>query len=86
MRAYRHRYKFNVKPPGWNVWVKIAVKKIVEVMKLVVEGDEGDERKIFRENPHSAWDNYFSGYQIVIWFRGNGFGATIPCSRRWIPG
>ena len=39
----------------------------MEVMKLVVEVEERGERKILRENPHSIWDNYFSGYQIINW-------------------
>ena len=36
--SYRHRYKLNVKPYGWNLWGKIEVKEIMEVMNLMVEG------------------------------------------------
>ena len=50
MRAYRNRQNFHVKPPGWNLLGKIWVKEIMEVVKLVVEGEEGNERKIFREH------------------------------------
>ena len=42
--AYMHRHKLNVKPPGWNVWGKIEVKEIMEVVKLMVEGEEGGKR------------------------------------------
>ena len=48
--AYRHIHKLHVKPPGWNVWGKIEVKTIMEAMKLMVEGEEGDEIKIFLEH------------------------------------
>ena len=43
----------------------------MEVMKLMVEVEEGDERKIFREHPHSKWDNYFNGDHITNWLGGN---------------
>ena len=43
----------------------------------MVEGGEGDKREILHEHPHSTWDNYFSGYKIMDWLCGNGFGAKI---------
>ena len=58
----------------------------MKAMKIMAEGEEGNERKIFRENPHSTWDNYFIGYQIVDLLGGNGFGATMTCRRDWLPG
>ena len=68
-------------PPGWNVWGDIEVKEITEVMKLMVEVDERDEIKIFREHPQSMLDNYFSGDQIMNWLGEDGIGATMPCRR-----
>ena len=70
-----------MKPLGWNVWGNLDVKEIMEVMKLMVEGEEGGERKIFREHPHSIWDNYFSGDHIMDWLGVNGFGDFITCKR-----
>ena len=58
----------------------------MEVMNLMVVGVEGCEKKILCEHPHSTWDNYLIGYQIIDWLGGNGFGATITCSRYWLPG
>ena len=52
-----HRHKLHVNHPGCNIRGNIEVKGIMEAMKLMVEGGEGDERKIFREHPHSTWDN-----------------------------
>ena len=75
-----------MKPPGCNVWCKIELKEIMEVMNLVLKVEEGDERKIFREHPHSTWDNYFSGDQIINWISGNVFGATMTCRRDRLPG
>ena len=56
-RSYRHSYKLHVNSPGWNVWCKIKVKETTELINLMVEREEGNERKIFRENPHSIWEN-----------------------------
>ena len=39
-QEYRHRNKLHMKPTGRNVWDKIEVKEIMEVMELIVEGDE----------------------------------------------
>ena len=49
--AYRHRHKLNVKPTGCNLWEKIDVKEIMEVTKLMVEGEEGNKRKISHKHP-----------------------------------
>ena len=54
-REYRHIHKLHVNHPGCNLWGNIELKEIMEVMKLMVEGDEGGERKIFHEHPHSTW-------------------------------
>ena len=58
----------------------------MEAMKLMVEGEDGDKIKIFREYLHSIWENYFSGYQIMDWLGGDGFGATVVCRRDQLPG
>ena len=50
MGTYRYRHKLHMKPPGWNIWGNIYMKEIMEVVKLVVEGEEGYKRKIFREH------------------------------------
>ena len=58
----------------------------MDVLKLVVEGEEGDKKTILCKHPHSAWDNYFSGDHIMDWLGGNGFGATMTCRRDKLPG
>ena len=52
----------------------------------MVEGEEGDEIQIFREHPHSTWERYFSGDNIMDWLDGNVFGATATCSKYLLPG
>ena len=52
-------------------------------MNLVVEGEEGDNKTIFREHPHSKWDNGFNGDQIIYWLGGNEFGTTMAFMRYW---
>ena len=56
-RAYMHRHKLHVNHPGCNLWENIEVKGIMEVMKLMVEGEEGGEKKTFCEHPLSTWEN-----------------------------
>ena len=58
----------------------------MEGMKLMVEGEDEEERKIFHEHSHSTWNNDFSGDQIINWIGVNGFGATITCMRDRLPG
>ena len=58
----------------------------MEVLKLMVEGDDTNKIKIFRKHPHSTWENCFSGDQIMNWIGGNGFGYTLACRRDRLPG
>ena len=55
-------------------------------VKLMAEGEEGYKIKIFCEHPHSTWENYFSGDQIMNWLGGNGFGAKMTCRGDRLPG
>ena len=63
--AYQHRYKLHVNHPSCNLSVNSEVKKTMEVMNMMAEGEEGGERKTFREHLHSTRENYFSGNQII---------------------
>ena len=56
------------------------------MMKLMVEREEGGERKILCEHPHSTWEDDFSGDQNMNWVGGNVFGAMIMCSRDQLSG
>ena len=58
----------------------------MEVKKDDVGRRGGSREKIFREHPHSTWENYFSGDQIMDWLGGNLFGATMSCMRDRFPG
>ena len=53
----------------------------MEVMKLKAEVEEGNEREVFCEHPHSTLNNCLSEDQIMNWISGNGFGARITCRR-----
>jgi hypothetical protein len=37
-------------------------------------------RQIFLEKPHSTWDNYFSGDDVMDFLGERGFAATIHVS------
>ena len=58
----------------------------MDVLKLVLEGEEGDKKTILCKHPHSSWDNYFSGDHIMDELGGIVFGATMTCRRYRLPG
>ena len=59
---------------------------IVLGVELVVgQPNPGNKQQIFSEKPHSTWDNFFSGDNIMDWLGRNGFGATMTCRRDRLP-
>ena len=46
---------------------------------------QGETRKVFRENPHTTWDNYFCGDIVMKWMGQNGFGETMSCWNDRLP-
>ena len=42
-------------------------------------------RKIFKEKPHTTWDNYFSGDDIMNWCGKNEWPCTMTCQRGRLP-
>ena len=86
-RAYMHRHKLHVKPPGWTQQGPFEVKSLLETLNGIVEGEPGanGRRQIFKKKPHSTWDNFFSGDQICDHVGGNGFGVTMTCRRDRLP-
>ena len=50
-----------------------------------MEKEAGETRKVFRDKPHTTWDNYFSGDRVMNWLGENGFGATMTCRRDRLP-
>jgi hypothetical protein len=82
--AYIHRHKLHAKPPGWTTRGPSEVRKIMEMITPMIEGQEpeyGGQRQIYEQKPHSTWDNHFSGDIICNWMGENGFGCTMTCSR-----
>ena len=45
-RSYRERNMLHMKPPRWNLLGEIEAKEIIEVLKIVVKGEERDRKKI----------------------------------------
>ena len=43
-----------MKPPGWYVWVKIKANEIMEVLKMMAEGEEVGEMKFYM-NTHTQY-------------------------------
>lgn len=83
-RAYVHRHKLQQNP------LKMAsgpneCRMLLEQIAQMVEGAPGNKKKIFREKPHTTWDNYFSGDAIYDWIGKNGFSCTTTCRRDRFP-
>ena len=57
------------------------VMNVNEILPLVKGHplSEGGHRQIFSEPPHTTWDNYFSGDNIMIFLGERGLPATITC-------
>ena len=49
----------------------------MEIVTLRIEGEPEvpGMRQIFKENPHTTWDNFFTGDQIFNWLGEKGFGG-----------
>ena len=79
-RAYLHCHKLHHNP------LKMAsgpneCRIFLEKISGMVESAPGNKKKIFREKPHTVWDNYFSGGVIYDWIGKNGFSCTTTCCR-----
>ena len=66
-------------PIGWNKEGPWELRRILEALMPMVVGaeDKPNCRQIFPEKPHSTWDNYFSGDDVMDYIGKNGFSATI---------
>ena len=86
-RAYMHRHKLHIKPPGWTQQGPLEVRRLLEKLNGLVHGEASADsrRQIFKKKPHSTWDNFFSGDRICTYIGQNGFGATMTCRRDRLP-
>ena len=65
LREYSHRHTFHVKHTGWNLWGNIEVNEIMEVMKLMVEG-EGGAREIYYINHRWELPDNYPVFTVVM--------------------
>jgi hypothetical protein len=86
-RAYTHRNKVWKKPDGWGKEGPCEVHRLIEILQPMVVGEKAITgiRQIFSEKPHSTWDNYFSGDDIMDFLGERGFAATMTCQRNRLP-
>ena len=87
-RAYTHRHKLWTPPDrSWTKQGPCEVHRIIEQLEGMVIGSprRGEGRQIFSEKPHSTWDNYFSGDQIMDYLGEKGYAATMTCQRNRLP-
>ena len=86
-RAYTHRHKCWEKPPGWGKEGPCKVWRLIENLEPMVLGKPHKHGtcQIFSECPHSTWDNYFSGDDVMDYLGEKGFSATMTCQRNRLP-
>jgi len=83
---YQHRHKYTKRyGDGWKAEGPCEVRTCIDDIEKLVEGREGEERKIFPSPPHLCWDNYFSGEQTCHHVGRKGFGLTTTCRRDRLP-
>lgn len=83
--AYVHRHKFHGKIKGLTAGGTEVQTILKKVLPMVEGAEEGNVKKIFRLHPHSTWDNYFCGDNIMNWIGQNGFGTTMTIRRDCLP-
>jgi hypothetical protein len=82
--AYVHRHKCHVGYPGWTIQGQLEVRLAMEAIAPFVEG-KGSGHRLWKEKPHTTWDNHFSGCRILDWLGNEGFAATMTCRRDRLP-
>ena len=85
-RAYLHRHRHHPNQLKMSQGQNEA-KILLESLMPMIEGFDGRNGidKIFSVPPHSTWDNYFSGDDIMNWMGRNGFSAITTCRRDRLP-
>jgi hypothetical protein len=66
-RAYLHRHKCRPNPLKLPSGCDEVILLMEKIKKLCILGSTSSGLKIFREKPHSTWDNYFSGDAVMDW-------------------
>ena len=87
VREYTHRNKMHKRREGFVEGPNEVVINANEILPLVKGHplSEGGHRQIFSEPPHTTWDNYFSGGNIMRFLGERGLPATVTCGRDRLP-
>ena len=72
--GYIHCHKSYIRPRGWNAIESIDCKIMFDTVKTTISGYSGETVKIHPCRYHFAWDNHFSGDQIVNYSGKEGVG------------
>ena len=83
-RAYVHRHKCHPNPNHLPQGCNELMMCLNKLNKMVI-GNDGNNKKIFKQKPHITWDNFFSGDTILDWIGRQGFGTTMTCRRDRLP-
>ena len=82
--AYIPGQNLHRNPLGWTVMGNSEVNNIMKDWNTSIQG-EGEDRKIFKDSPHSTFGNYFSEEKVTDWLGSEGFGGTFSCRRDRLP-
>ena len=81
---FRHKHHDN----EFTIQGCSEVFHIYNKIKPLIEQDENNAsapRPIFREKPHFAWDDFFSGAPVMELAASEGFGLTTTCRKDRLP-
>ena len=63
----------------------VVAVRMLDAIKLMVDGEPGLTKKLYSQMPHSTWVNPFSGDNIMDYAGEHGFGLTMTCRRDQLP-
>ena len=91
IRAYMHRSKIynelhkSTKTSEWKANGPYELKHMVDELASMVDGSDGNKKKLFRRKPCVTADNYFQNDKIMEYIGQKGFGCISTSARNALP-
>ena len=91
IRAYMHRNKIyneiykSDKTREWSANGPYELKHLADELNKMVDGSEGNKKKLFRNKPCITADNFFQNDRIMEYLGEMGFGGIMTSARNSLP-
>ena len=82
---YSQKNKVQDNPSGWIAMGMVEAWSLLEKTTPMLEGEDGNCRRLHPSNPHVTFDNYFYGYQIFDSIGEDEFLCNMTCRRDSLP-